>query len=139
MLGFNRWHLFIGLAAIICIAGIASLALIYFIPAPPTKIAIGTGFKGGSYEFYGEKYKEILARSHIQLDVRRTEATGQNLKLLMDPGSGVQVAFVQGGVANSKQTPGHWEGDLLAGSKNSYIATLVERHTRYVMLAKVSN
>jgi IS30 family transposase len=30
-------------------------------------------------------------------------------------------------------------GDLLSGSKNSYIATLVERHTRYVMLAKVAN
>ena len=35
--------------------------------------------------------------------------------------------------------PGHWEGDLIAGSKNTYIATLVERHTRYVMLAKVSD
>src|SRR5258707_2515483 len=33
--------------------------------------------------------------------------------------------------------PGHWEGDLLAGSKNTHIATLVERHSRFVMLIKV--
>ena len=40
---------------------------------------------------------------------------------------------------SDRAIPGHWEGDLISGSKNSHIVTLVERHSRYVMLAKISD
>lgn len=44
----------------------------------------------------------------------------------------------QPAMVEDRAVPGHWKGDLLCGSKNSQIATLVERHSRYVMPVKVA-
>jgi len=106
MLGFNRWHLLKGFAAILCIAGIASLAVAYFIPAPPTTVTIATAFKGSTFVFYGEKYREIFARSHVNLELRETNGAVDNLRLLQDPKSGVDIGFVNGGVSKGNPPPG---------------------------------
>jgi TRAP-type uncharacterized transport system substrate-binding protein len=94
------------LVAIICFAGALWLGLAYFNPAPPSTITIATGPKGGAYEFFAQQYREKLARARVTLNIRITDGTAENIRLLEDPRSGVQVAFVVGGASNSEQAPG---------------------------------
>ena len=94
MLGFSRRQLFKGIAAVVGIVSVVSLVLIYFIPAPPSKVIMATAFKGSAFEYYGGQYREIFARSHIELELRETAGAVENVELLQDPKSGVQIAFV---------------------------------------------
>jgi TRAP-type uncharacterized transport system substrate-binding protein len=105
-LQFNRWQAITGLTVLGCILGIVSLALIYFIPAPPSKVIMATAFKGASFEYYGRQYREIFARSHVELELRETAGAVENVKLLQDPKSGVQIAFVTGGISDERHAPG---------------------------------
>jgi TRAP-type uncharacterized transport system substrate-binding protein len=105
MLGFNRWDLFKGLATILCILGTALFVLIHFIPAPPSKFAIATGARNQIYQSIGNRYREILARSNVDLEVRITNGPVDNIKLLNDPTSGVEAGIVQGGISDSIQSP----------------------------------
>ncbi len=69
-------------------------------PGPPRHIMLASGPASGIYNQYALRYKEILAREGVAVDVRMTRGAADNLGLLLDPKSGVDVAFMQGGVAS---------------------------------------
>jgi len=108
MLGYSRWQLFKGLVTAVGIMTIVSLALIYFIPAPPSKISMATAFKGSSFEYYGHQYREIFARSNVDLELRPTSGAVENMELLKDPKSDIQISFMLSGVSDGKHAPGLW-------------------------------
>jgi TRAP transporter TAXI family solute receptor len=68
-------------------------------PGPPRHIVLASGAESGIYHQYALRYKEILGREGVKVDVRQTRGAAENLSLLLDPKSGVDVAFMQGGVA----------------------------------------
>ncbi len=93
------------IAAIFCIAGISWLALEYFVPSPPSQVTIATGAKGSTFDYFGQQYRERFARAGVKLNLRETEGALENLALLQDPRSGVQIAFETGGISDSNQAP----------------------------------
>jgi len=106
MLGFSGWQLFKGSVLAVVAMSVVSLVLIYFIPAPPSTVIMATAFKGSSFEYYGRRYREIFARSNIELELRETAGAAENVNLLQDAKSGVQIALVVGGVSDGKHAPG---------------------------------
>jgi IS30 family transposase len=80
--------------------------------------------------------KELLAYLRTERTVRRPRQTTLKGKGLGQIPEAISISERPASIED-RAVPGHWEGDLIAGSNGSHIATLVERHTRYVMLAKV--
>jgi IS30 family transposase len=85
----------------------------------------------------GALKKELVAHLRRRRVMRRSRHHTQKT---YDHGRITDTVSISERPANveDRAVPGHWEGDLLFGSKNSQIATLVERQTRYVMLVKVA-
>jgi TRAP-type uncharacterized transport system substrate-binding protein len=95
----DRWRVAIAVVALIATALWVSL---YFLqPAPPRQIVLASGPEFGLYHEYAQRYREILGRHGVTVRERMTDGAGENLRLLLDPKSGVDVAFMQGGVATS--------------------------------------
>jgi IS30 family transposase len=82
--------------------------------------------------------KELLQHLRTKRVIRRSKKSSLKRQGLGGITNAVSISKRPASVED-RAVPGHWEGDLIEGSKNSYIATLVERHSRYVMLAKVKN
>ena len=82
--------------------------------------------------------KELLQHLRSKRTLRRSKQAGQRGDGRGQINDAVSIRERPASIED-RAVPGHWEGDLIAGSKNSYIATLVERHSRYVMLVKVKN
>ncbi|HUP06983.1 MAG TPA: TAXI family TRAP transporter solute-binding subunit [Caldimonas sp.] len=79
------------------------LAIAYWMldPQPPRRVVLATGQPQGAYAQFGERYRQVLAQNGITVELRETAGAAENLKLLGDPNSGVDLAFVQGGAADT--------------------------------------
>ncbi len=82
------------------IAATLWLSLHYLEPAPPRRIVLASGPEYGLYHQYALHYRESLAINGVVVEERLTSGAAENLKLLRDPASGVDVAFLQGGVTS---------------------------------------
>ncbi len=100
----SREHLYVfAPAALLTILGFL-LAFHFIKPAPPTHLVIATGRTDGAYYQFGLRYRELLAQEGITLDVRVTAGSVENIHLLEDPLSGVEIAFVQGGTGSAAKS-----------------------------------
>ena len=82
------------------------LVIAYFAldPTPPTKVVLATGPDQGAYSEFGKRYAAALKQRGITVELRATQGAAENLRLLLDPASGVDLAFLQGGAGEKARS-----------------------------------
>ena len=95
----RRNRLSVALVVIALIAAAIWTAAHFLQPAAPRHIVLASGLEDGLFHQYAKRYVEILARSGVTVEERLTAGAGDNLRLLEDPHSGVDIGFTQGGIA----------------------------------------
>ncbi len=83
---------FVLLAVLLLVAAYVALD-----PTPPRRVVLATGPAQSAYAAFGERYAAALKRRGIEVQLRPTQGAGENLRLLLDEQSGVDIGFVQGG------------------------------------------
>jgi TRAP transporter TAXI family solute receptor len=84
-------------------AGSLWISFQYLEPLPPRRLTIASGPKSSLFHAHAERYREALEREGVELVERVTEGAGENLLLLADAASGVDIAFLQGGQAQEPE------------------------------------
>jgi TRAP transporter TAXI family solute receptor len=97
----RRW-LYFALAALVLGGLVVAARIVY----PPVKVLVmTTGTAGDAYDVFGQRYREILAREGIELELEPSAGAVENLRRLDDPHSGVSVGFSQGGLTSARDSP----------------------------------
>jgi IS30 family transposase len=102
------------------------------------RVSHETIYKSLFIQARGVLKKELMTCLRTQRIARRSKYTSKKGKGLGKIVEAVPISERPASVED-RAVPGHWEGDLIEGSNKTFIATLVERQSRYVMLAKVEN
>ncbi|HJT77024.1 MAG TPA: TAXI family TRAP transporter solute-binding subunit [Gemmataceae bacterium] len=92
---FTIWALVLG----VCLAVLVTTYLLFVEAPPPRRLVIATGGRAGAYYHFARKYADELRKEGLTLEVRETDGSVENLQLLRDAQSGVDIALVQSGVA----------------------------------------
>jgi TRAP transporter TAXI family solute receptor len=71
-------------------------------PIPPRTLTMTTGMEGGSFVVLGERYRQVLARDGIQLQLLASSGSVENLVRLKDESTAAEVGFVQGGIGKAE-------------------------------------
>jgi len=87
------------------VGAIAWTASLYKRLLPPRTVVMTTGPEGGGYRELGEKYRAILARSGVTLELRPSRGDIENIQRLRDAATGVSVGFVGGGLTTEQESP----------------------------------
>src|ERR1700727_11003 len=105
---------------------------------PQNQVSHETIYRSLFIQARGVLKKELLEHLRAKRTIRRSRHASLKRNGLGQIKDAVSIRQRPASVED-RAVPGHWEGDLIGGSRNSYVATLVERHSRYVMLLKVAN